>query len=534
VTQEPDLPDADELVKVLRERLERRRRSGQYPEGLESSLDAHAHAIIGGSARRREDQRNRVRQALERLEVGSRTALDPVANSSRLPIGNQVHATFGRLQSRHLNPFVEHVNDLFDAAFAGLSALLDVLDDPDSHQHGDVLEQLDALFERLSALERSGRPGSNVEARLQRLEEAERQRSFEPFYSSTSFEDRFRGSQAELTRIYTSLADELAAQGPVLEIGCGQGSLLKLLAERQVPASGVELDPDSTDVHTAAARILLGMGEAADAEREAERAVELDDSSANAHFLVGQARLGAGKTPAEALPELHRAVQLNPYAPLYYDALARAYLAGGHRAEAVKTIAALRGLRNRIVTTRQAETTAARPVVLAVVGAALLGALAMAAFRRRMPPVPAALSAVPAEPGPFELRLVEALGAAGAFSLSVPYLSTAAGFSTGAPLGREIANHLLPGAILVAIAVVAVPRILKNEIPPGGLLAAVSLIAGLAGVVMTGSHLALIAQAARGQVQPEAALIHSLAGPGVIALAALLWRRSSPPGEVKA
>ncbi|MEJ7764188.1 MAG: class I SAM-dependent methyltransferase, partial [Acidimicrobiales bacterium] len=34
------------------------------------------------------------------------------------------------------------------------------------------------------------------------------------------------------------------AQGPVLEIGCGQGSLLTLLAERQVPASGAELDRD--------------------------------------------------------------------------------------------------------------------------------------------------------------------------------------------------------------------------------------------------------------------------------------------------
>ncbi|MEJ7764299.1 MAG: hypothetical protein WKF86_02280, partial [Acidimicrobiales bacterium] len=198
-------PEADELVKVLRDRLEERRRSGFYPEGLEASLDAHAYRVIGDRVPRREDKRRRALEALERLEVLSRTAIAPVGTSSRLPLGDKVHASFARMQSRHLDPVVRHVNDLVGAAHQAVGALLDMLEDPESHQHGDVLEQLDALFERLSTVERGSRPGSDVEARVRRLEEAERQRSFTPFYSSTSFEDSFRGRQPALERLYTPL-----------------------------------------------------------------------------------------------------------------------------------------------------------------------------------------------------------------------------------------------------------------------------------------------------------------------------------------
>ena len=58
------------------------------------------------------------------------------------------------------------------------------------------------------------------------------------------FEERFRGSPdqiAEKQRSYLPLLEDLP--GPVLDVGCGRGEFLALLAARGIPASGVEFNP---------------------------------------------------------------------------------------------------------------------------------------------------------------------------------------------------------------------------------------------------------------------------------------------------
>ncbi|HSP95307.1 MAG TPA: class I SAM-dependent methyltransferase [Thermoanaerobaculia bacterium] len=58
------------------------------------------------------------------------------------------------------------------------------------------------------------------------------------------FEERFRGSPqdiAEKQRAYLPLLRGLP--GPVLDVGCGRGELLHLLAAQGIPASGVEINP---------------------------------------------------------------------------------------------------------------------------------------------------------------------------------------------------------------------------------------------------------------------------------------------------
>ena len=58
------------------------------------------------------------------------------------------------------------------------------------------------------------------------------------------FEERFRGSPADVTekqRSYLPLLRGLP--GPVLDVGCGRGELLRLLAGEGIPASGVEINP---------------------------------------------------------------------------------------------------------------------------------------------------------------------------------------------------------------------------------------------------------------------------------------------------
>ena len=58
------------------------------------------------------------------------------------------------------------------------------------------------------------------------------------------FEERFRGSPEEIAerqRSYLPLLKDLP--GPVLDIGCGRGELLRLLAAEGIPALGVEINP---------------------------------------------------------------------------------------------------------------------------------------------------------------------------------------------------------------------------------------------------------------------------------------------------
>lgn len=58
------------------------------------------------------------------------------------------------------------------------------------------------------------------------------------------FEERFRGSPDEITKRQEGYLLHLKeTPGPVLDVGCGRGELLRLLSDRGIAASGVEVNP---------------------------------------------------------------------------------------------------------------------------------------------------------------------------------------------------------------------------------------------------------------------------------------------------
>jgi SAM-dependent methyltransferase len=66
-------------------------------------------------------------------------------------------------------------------------------------------------------------------------------------YKYVGFEDRFRGSQADIRSRLESYVPMFAGARDVLDVGCGRGELLDLLRQAGVPASGLELNHEMAE-----------------------------------------------------------------------------------------------------------------------------------------------------------------------------------------------------------------------------------------------------------------------------------------------
>ena len=238
-------PDVDSLVQELRRTVEERRAAGEYPPGLEDDLEAHFRRIVTHRVVPDLSQLDSAVSALKRLQ-----GLSPerISTESGVPGGAALHRTVQRVVSRQAQGILEQVQELSSALQAVVLELSRLIRLPDTHVHPDLVGQVDALQERLTALERNqvDDPAGLAEVgrRLERLEAAEAARRFRPTYSSEDFEGEFRGSEAELKDRYRDLARRLEGCGPVLEIGCGRGEFLELLSELGIEGRGVELDPE--------------------------------------------------------------------------------------------------------------------------------------------------------------------------------------------------------------------------------------------------------------------------------------------------
>ncbi|HMC09103.1 MAG TPA: methionine biosynthesis protein MetW, partial [Actinomycetota bacterium] len=106
---------------------------------------------------------------------------------------------------------------------------------------------LDAVLDRLAYYERSPADAAMLGAivrRLEELEEAEARRQFRPWFAAERLAEELRGSREEVLEAYRDLAGSFAGCAPVVDLGCGRGELLELLAGMEVEASGVEADAE--------------------------------------------------------------------------------------------------------------------------------------------------------------------------------------------------------------------------------------------------------------------------------------------------
>jgi tetratricopeptide (TPR) repeat protein len=107
--------------------------------------------------------------------------------------------------------------------------------------------------------------------------------------------------------------------------------------------TAVELDPNAASIYRARSQIFLTLGDGASAEADASTALQMDDQSAETHYLLGTSRLTLGKYE-DAIERLHLAVQLNPFEPKYYVNLALCYRSLGREPDAKSTLGAAKTL----------------------------------------------------------------------------------------------------------------------------------------------------------------------------------------------
>jgi SAM-dependent methyltransferase len=234
----------EELLTQLRERVEDRRRRGDYPPGLEEDLESHFRRIATHGRSRDLEQ---VRSSLLAMESRMAFTRGRIHAESELPGGSVVHRSVAKVVGRQTQGVLDQMRLFAESVRETFEALLDLLEMPSDHVHADLVEQLDGALDRLAAFERTpGEPRvvvAELERRIGQLEAAEARRHFDPWFGNDRFEAEFRGGRDELLDRYRGLAAELAGCAPVLDVGCGRGEFLELLAEIDVDATGVDIDP---------------------------------------------------------------------------------------------------------------------------------------------------------------------------------------------------------------------------------------------------------------------------------------------------
>lgn len=237
--------DVDALIDQLRQRVEERRAAGEYPADLEERLDAHFRSIEGH--RRSAYDFSVLDEHLGKLRQTSSFSQDSISTDSRVSGGAAFHRAVAKMVSRQVAGILEQLQTFADLAVAVGEELAGAVRNPRSHRHDDLEGAVRLLQDQAAALSTiaSDPLGSlaGLEGRVARVEQVTDRALFRPWFTSSRFEDELRGTTEELRDRYRDLASVFRDCSPVVDLGCGRGEFLELLAEIDVEATGVEVDP---------------------------------------------------------------------------------------------------------------------------------------------------------------------------------------------------------------------------------------------------------------------------------------------------
>lgn len=239
--------DVDAIVAELRARVERRREEGDFPTELDADLDRHWRGIAAALPS------SRLETLARRLDAAADFGRHRIYMDSSVPLGGQVHRLVARAVTRQTDGLLRQMREFAEVTRDMLEALIDVLPDRGGEQAATmvrVLARLDAVEDELGSARRAAAAAGDdgalpaLAARVESLERAAILQGYRPWYRSGAFESAFRGSRDEILASYRPLVARFAGCAPVIDVGCGRGEVLELLAELGVEARGVDLDAD--------------------------------------------------------------------------------------------------------------------------------------------------------------------------------------------------------------------------------------------------------------------------------------------------
>jgi 2-polyprenyl-3-methyl-5-hydroxy-6-metoxy-1,4-benzoquinol methylase len=268
-------PDLEQLLVTLRERVEYRRRAGEYPPGLEADLDRHFESVMGERAASTAFLLAELDGAVDEL-AHFEFRRDAIGTSSRLPAGSTLHRAIAKGVSRQIQGVLEQTQDQSSKVVRTVALMARATNMLADAYDRNVLQQLDDLQVQLAEEQKSLAEGlvrlSEVAARVPGI-------GIEAWYGVDAFNAAFRGGTEDITDRYRDLATHFVGCAPVLDIGFGRGEFLELLRALDVEARGIEADVRL--VESARAR-----GFQVDVGRAVEYLAGLDDASLGGLVMI--------------------------------------------------------------------------------------------------------------------------------------------------------------------------------------------------------------------------------------------------------
>lgn len=161
--------DLDALLVQIRQRADERRRSGEYPPGLEHDLDVHFRHIVEHRPVRDLDSLHRAMASFE-----SGLTFDPasIPTGSRVPGGELLHRAVSKAVTRQAGWLAQQLQDFAESVRVVLWKMVETLDSP-THVHAELTAELDAVLDRLAYYERAPADAAMLGSILRRLEALE-------------------------------------------------------------------------------------------------------------------------------------------------------------------------------------------------------------------------------------------------------------------------------------------------------------------------------------------------------------------------
>ncbi|MCU1393901.1 MAG: hypothetical protein JWM34_2329 [Ilumatobacteraceae bacterium] len=166
-----DQIDIDNLIQGLKQRVQQRRESGDYPAGLEEQLEAE-FKIIMAAVHRDEIDTTELGRRVKAVEAALGSIRASGETGSRVPGGSTLHRVTSRLVGRHTNAVavtVRHLGVTVAEALHEVHHMIDVQREADERQLSEVLG---SLMDRLAVVDHLSASVVQLEARVRELEAA--------------------------------------------------------------------------------------------------------------------------------------------------------------------------------------------------------------------------------------------------------------------------------------------------------------------------------------------------------------------------